>query len=217
MKIITIFKRRGFTLVEIIIVMSLVGFLFFTMFGTYASIQKLIRDQSNAAKKNNQALHVIAMITNDLSNLYFEQWNINSSFVGSDSVISGGAEIDTLSFTSKSEYANASTMQTKAFSIKYFGQHDDNTNKTYLFRQEDPFTKSANSNEGVPIPVLDNITNLQFRYSRNGRDWRNEWNSKTFHRAPNFIEVRFKWMEKEGEREVERDEVILVRPYSIYR
>ncbi len=215
MKIIVISKRRGFTLVEIAIVMSLVGFLFFMMFGTYASIQSLIRNQSNSAQKSNQALHVIAMITNDLSNLYFEPWNINSYFVGSNNIIAGGAEIETLSFISKSEYANSSTMQTKVFGIKYFGQHDENTGKTYLIRQEDPFAKSEDSNEGIPIPILSNVTYLQFRYSRNGRNWKDDWSSKTIRRAPSFIEAHLKWMEGEGE--VERDEVILVRPYSIYR
>ncbi len=203
--------KKGFTLIEIAIVMSLIGFLFFTMFGTYASIQKLIQNQSIVIKKSDQALYVIAMITNDLNNLYFEKWNTNNFFIGKKNTISHDIEIDTLSFTSKSQYANSSTMQTTAFGVKYFGKYDEKTGRAYIFRQEDPFSITS-SNSGIPIPILEEVTQLQFKYSRNGTDWKTNWDSKQAQRAPSFIEVQMKWMEGN----IERSEIISVSPYSIY-
>ena len=206
-------RKSGFTLVEILIVTCLAGFLFFMMFGSYSSIQNLLKEQGRSSQKSNQALYVLSMLTSDLNNLYFENWSLKSFFIGEKVTVSQGFRIDSLRFISKSQYANASTMQTKSFKVQYFGQYDEEANKAYLFRTEDIFVTQDEDTSGFPIPVLEDVIHLEFKYSRDNRNWREDWNSKIHQGAPSFIQAELRWMEGE----VERSEKITVQPYSLYR
>ena len=206
------FERRGFTLVEIIIVMSLIGFLFFIMFGAYFRIQDLIYNQSISSQEGDQAIYVYQMLSNDLNNLSYETWNEKSYFKGEKDILNTGGRADKIYFISKSLYSNSSTMQTKSFAVSYFSKYDDTTQKNHLFRRENPFPDPEKMNSGIPVPVLNNITELKFRYSRNGQIWLDEWDSKISKEAPRVIQAQIKWIEGEDK---ERTQEIFVKPYAV--
>ena len=201
-------KRQGFTLVEILVVIGLTSFLFFSMFGAYFRIKDLLYEQGSSSQKRSHSFSMLEMILNDLRNLYYERWNPNSFFEGKKNIGHNNLQIDTLNFTSSTLYSNASTMQSRVFSINYFGE-EGKDDKIHLVRQESPFIDYKEKTWGIPIPILKDVTHFELQYSGNGSQWQDEWDSKIKRAPPSFVQIKIKWLE--GEREKEK--MILVQPY----
>ncbi len=193
-------SQRGFTLVEIIIVISLVGFLFVAIFGSFLQIQELMHDQNLNSTKHNQAMIAIQAFSDDINNLYYEVGNARSFFTGTEELV-GGKQVDKLNFAVSSAYSNPSTLQGRVFSVTYFGETNDLTGKVNLYRKEDSFLDYANKENGIPIAIIENIEEFSLEYSSNNSQWKQEWNLRQVDRLPCYIRATFRWNENNNIKE----------------
>lgn len=185
-------QRGGFTLIEVLIVLMLMTLLFGAMFGTYIQIRDLIQTQSNASNRSEKIMHVVRTLTLDIRNLRHEKWNEEQIFRARKEVI-GGSRIDRLSLPSGRIFANASTYQTNAFQVSWFGETDTDTGEVTIYRQETMFPQTAGS--GIPVSMAEGVKKFQIEFSLNGRDYFDEWDYSLRKTMPRLIRVTIEWEE----------------------
>ena len=195
--------QKGFTLIEVMVVLGLMGFLFGALFSSYIQIQQLIRDQSLSAQTSFQALTAIRAISDDMNNLYYLDWDSKSFFKGIKNTNIGSATVsrcDMLNFVSGTLYSNSSVLQSRTYSITYFANANEN-GEIILYRQEDAFADYTKPSYGIPVPILKNILKFEVQYSTNRETWKDEWNAKLSKSLPRYIRFTLSWQEGSVTRE----------------
>ena len=205
----------AFSLIELMVVMGLMGFLFGALFSSYLQIQELVHEQSTASQKNIQALTAVKAISDDINNLYYLNWEPRSFFRGvkANGFGSGTSErCDTLNFISSTLYSNSSLLQSRTYSVTYFTATEEASGDLILYRQEDTFVDYTRPSFGIPVPILKSITRFEVQYSTNLTTWKDDWNAKNARSAPRYIKFNLGW--KEGSKI--RDFVFTVSPPIVF-
>lgn len=188
--------RRGFTLVELTIVMALTGFLLLAVFGSYFQIRALLLRQSQASGRNNQAIFLMKTLLHDLNTPLSQNWNKAQFFSGKKEVV-GGKRADRLNFPAGNIYANPSGMQSAVYTVSYYSEPDDK-GQLVLYRREDIFLDSQKREAGLAIPYLENLQEFRLEFSANGQNWVDEWNYAQTRSIPGIIRVHLSWLEPES-------------------
>jgi len=204
-------QNKGFTIIELIIVISLLSVFFLGLMTTYMQIQKLLNVQSNASVQGQQAEELYEILSHDIQNLVYEKWNNDYFFIAQKNV-SGGSRIDRINFISGSLYSNPGILQSPFYNVTYFGKVNNDTGIMTLYRKEDMFVDYKETSLGVPIPVLDNISEFIAEFSLNGKDWQDSWDYSLNKSLPKFIKITIKYFQKEDTNKVERTIMLQTSP-----
>ncbi|MDH4200893.1 MAG: GspJ family type II secretion system protein [Spirochaetia bacterium] len=196
-------RNNAFTIIELIIVVTLVSILFLGILTTYIQIQKLLNSQSSASIKGQQSEELYSILSHDLQNMVFENWNKNFFFAAKKNII-GGERFDILNFISGSAYSNPLVLQSRIYNVSYHGENDPETGSLALYRSEDMFVDYKNHDLGVPIPVLTRVKEFRVEFSLNGRDWEDEWDYSLKKRLPMFIKVTIQYFANDDSGEQSR-------------
>ncbi|MCS6985146.1 MAG: prepilin-type N-terminal cleavage/methylation domain-containing protein [Leptospiraceae bacterium] len=191
-------KRRGFTLLEILIVIALLGSLLLLLFGTHLQIRQLLAEQSKASQKTGDILAFLKTLSSDLHNLVYEKWNSRQHFIARK-VIMGGRRLDELLFTTSRLYNNPASLQTQVHNVHYFADIADGESAV-VYRREDVFADPKNLRQGYAIPMAWDIEELVFEFSQSGQSWEDEWDFAVKQVMPRFIRCTLKWKEGGQER-----------------
>ena len=192
--------NHGFTLIEILVVLSLVGFLFVALFGSYLQVQDVVHNQSQYAHQGNKILSAAKILSDDISNTYYEKKNPDSFFSGKKEIFLQG-RVDKLNLAVISSYSNPSLLQGKVFAVTYFGKLDQDNDTLSLYRKEDNWLDYDNPEQGIPIPLIQDIKEFSLEYSLNRTSWQNTWDLKNSKKIPKYVRATFRWLEGNTERE----------------
>lgn len=184
----------GFTLVEIMIAMTLTGLLLSALFAVNSSINQLVFTNKQSAQTSKQALYVIETLSKDLNNLINQRWNPAMFFKCERKEIQG-KRLDFLSFPSGGLYSNPSTLQSHARSVTWYARTNDATGKTVLYRREDVFIDSKYPHAGLSLPMLDNVHTFAVQFSDQGESWYDNWDYSLKNKMPMYIQVELGWYE----------------------
>ncbi len=186
-------RRRGFTLIEILIVMALLGVLFSVLFGTHMQIRQLLAEQSVASNRTSDILAFMKTLSSDLHNLVYDKWNTRQLFIARKNSVNG-KRIDDLMFTTGRLYNNPSSLQTQVHNVYYFGDVDEN-DQVQIFRREDVFADPRNPGQGFAVPMAAEIEEFSLQFSQGGTSWDDEWDFATKRVMPRYIKCTLKWKE----------------------
>lgn len=185
--------RRGFTLIEVLIVLALLGSLILLLFGTHLQIKELLAEQSIASQKGAEILAFLKTLSLDLNNLVYEKWNTRQHFMARRHQIAG-RRIDELLFSTGRLYNNPASLQNQIHNVQYFGDLDAQDQIT-VYRREDIFVDPKNLAQGYAIPMATGIEELVFEFSQSGQNWEEEWDFAVKQVMPRFIRCTVKWKE----------------------
>ena len=184
-------SNNGFSLIEIMIVLTMVSVLFIGLLTTYRQIQKLLSTQSRASVQGNQAEQLYEILSHDIENMVYEKWNKKFFFKTQKNIVSS-SRIDDLNFITGSLYSNPQVRQSSFYNVTYFGKPDEN-GKLTLYRKEDMFVDYKETSHGVSIPVLTNITEFRVEFSKDGKDWLDTWENLLTKTIPSFIRITIQY------------------------
>lgn len=190
--------KRGFTLIEILIVMGLLGVLFGILFGTHLQVRKLLADQSIASNNSNEVLAFMKTLSADLHNLVYKKWQTKQLFIATKDIV-GGKRIDNLLFTTGRLYNNPASLQTQVHNVSYFGDTTKN-GSIQIFRREDVFADPNNPGQGFAVPMAGNIEEFSVQFSQGGTNWEDEWDFAIKQVMPRYIRCTLRWKERDQER-----------------
>lgn len=190
-------RKKGFTLVEVLISLAAFGILMTALFSFYMAIRGLVFEQTHASQSGNRAINAIKIITRDFQNLVYEPYNSRYFFIVKEQV-TGEVKTVFLNFLSGSLYSNPSLMQSSVYNVTYFGQKDEEASRVDLYRSEDIFADFKNTTGGIKVPLLENIAEFTAEFSLNTDDWRKDWDMTLMKKPPRYIRITLKWYEEEN-------------------
>lgn len=200
-------QKRGFTLLEVTIVIGLVSMLFLALIGTYMQIKKILVSESAAAGNSQAAQFLANAFASDMQNLLFEKWNPRQIFLIKKEFRSG-KRFDAAAFPATTLYANPYVMQSRAHMVSYFTEYDSTNDTFIVYRAEDIFIDAKNPFGGTPVPFLRGAETFQIQLSNNGRDWEDEWDYAIRRSLPRYVKVFISY--KEGDKI--KDYTVELRP-----
>jgi prepilin-type N-terminal cleavage/methylation domain-containing protein len=203
-------KRRGFTLVELLIVIGLAGFIFTTLMAVYMQVKKLTYDQTRVSSQSAAVIDLGVAISYDLANLIYEKYNVRQVFLV-EKELHGGRRFDALVFPSAALNANPSVLQARSFMISYFVERSKTGQEYILYRAEDMFIDPRNLFRGVAVPMLGFVDEFRVECSNNGIDYEESWDYKTRRQMPRYIRAVIRYRPSETSNEIS-EYVVDVRP-----
>lgn len=178
------------TLLEMSIVILLVGFLFFMFFAVIFGLTRVTSLASPESRIKARAFLALENVRSSIDQTYFHRDVKQLWFLG-DEGGSGEDRADRLTFACV--HANADDLGVAAVrEVSFYLEEDRSASKTsyVLFRREDELVDEKPGTGGRHYELMRNVVSLRFRYSLNGRDWRDDWDSTKLRRIPRMVEVR---------------------------
>jgi prepilin-type N-terminal cleavage/methylation domain-containing protein len=203
-------KRRGFTLVELLIVIGLAGFIFTTLMAVYMQVKKLSYDQTRVSSQSSAVIELGVAISYDLENLIFEKYNVRQVF-SVEKELHGGRRFDAFVFPSAALNANPSVLQARSFMVSYFVERNPNGPDYTLYRAEDMYIDYKNLFRGVAVPMLKYVDEFKVEGSNNGIDYEETWDYKTRRQIPRYIKMTIRYRPSELSNEIS-EYIVDVRP-----
>jgi prepilin-type N-terminal cleavage/methylation domain-containing protein len=203
-------SRRGFTLVELLIVIGLAGFIFTTLMVVYLQIKKLAHEQTRVSNQSAAAIEFGTAISYDLANLIFEKYNIRQVFLV-EKELHGGKRFDAFVFPSAALHANPSVLQARSFMVSYFVERDEDGQNYTLYRAEDMFVDYRNLYRGVAVPMVKYVEEFRVEGSNNGVDFEESWDYRSRRQMPRYVRITLFYRASPETNEIS-EYVVEVRP-----
>jgi prepilin-type N-terminal cleavage/methylation domain-containing protein len=203
-------SRRGFTLVELLIVIGLSGFIFTTLMAVYLQIKKLAYEQTRVSNQSAAAIEFGTAISYDLANLIFEKYNIRQVFLV-EKELHGGKRFDAFVFPSAALHANPSVLQARSFMVSYFVERDEDGQNYTLYRAEDMFVDYRNLYRGVAVPMVKYVEEFRVEGSNNGVDFEESWDYRSRRQMPRYVRITLFYRANPETNEIS-EYVVEVRP-----
>ncbi|MCB1315717.1 MAG: hypothetical protein KDK27_07165, partial [Leptospiraceae bacterium] len=181
--------RAGFTLAEMAIVILLVGMLFTMMFAVLISLVDITSMAAPASKMKAKAFLALDNMRSSLNQTYYHSGLPNIWFVGRKN--SGCSQrCDQLTFAAVHPYS-ADLAQPAVREVSFYLKQMDGQPDLYrLMRREDSGIDEEPGEGGLHYELTDNVVSLEFRYTLNGLDYYEEWDSTRRPRMPRIIQIR---------------------------
>jgi len=204
-------KKRGFTLIEILLVSALMGTLFVMMFGTFFQINEIVSFQTSASDRATSALNSLNTLAADFNNLVTDNWynkeatyDIARPYFLVKKNIDSGKRFDFASFISGQYYSNNMALQSRVHTVTYYVKEDETNQKKTLFRRESVFADYKNPHSGISLPLIEEIEEFKIEFSVNGDNWVDDWDYDEKKSFPKYIQVTIKWEQNNTIRQLSR-------------
>ncbi|TGM96244.1 prepilin-type N-terminal cleavage/methylation domain-containing protein [Leptospira yasudae] len=181
--------RKGFTLIEISIVVMILGVIFTGIFSTYYTSLRISRESSSpggAAKRD--ILLAMENIRSTLAMTYFHQTQRRLIFIGRNDG-RGLDRRDRLDFAATHPNSEETSMPEVREVSFYLKPMLDMPDYYALIRREDEMVDRYPKSGGTEYTLLTHVKSFQLKYSRTGAKWEDEWDSKLTKVLPRLIRV----------------------------
>ncbi|GIX43283.1 MAG: type II secretory pathway [Leptospiraceae bacterium] len=174
--------RRGFTLIELALVIATMSILFIVMFSVNFTVSKIAKKNVPISSTRSQAMLVLNLIQNSIRMAYFFPEIEKTVFYGKSNG-NEGERADQLTLTcvsTGSPLAGGGIVKEVSFYRK------DNS----LYIREDQIVDDQPYVGGNHYKILEGVKSFQLSYSLNGVDWQDNWSSKSTRRIPRLVKIR---------------------------
>ena len=166
-------RSSGFTLVEMIVAVAIVGIIAAVVYSSLWGVTRTIEDAREKMELHQAARYILWRMSEEISNAFINERN---SFTGSDAE-SNDYDSDSISFISTS---------------KASGPEQQGTCRIEYYIVEETLFKSV---DGTLSAIIEDADDLDLSYF-DGTDWREDWDSNLEGRLPKMIEVNL-WLKGE--------------------
>jgi general secretion pathway protein J len=183
--------RKGFTLIEISIVVMVLGSIFsgiFMVFYTSNNIARKGASEKGANRK--EILYAIENIRSSIARTYFIDNQRRVLFVGKAEGASGERN-DRIVFCSSNpnaEEEDSASVREVSFYLRKM-EKPKRPGLYYLIRREDEMVDNFPTQGGIEHILLENVKSFQLKYSERGDKWAEDWNSRTTKKIPRLVRI----------------------------
>lgn len=181
-------SKKGFTIVELSIVIGVLSLFLILLYGSYFQIQKFVSTRTHHTKASTRALAAVSLLIKDINSMAFEPWNKKMYIKASQESCPLGA-CPHLQMSVASANYNATTLTAMVNRVTYFV--DVYKDKPALFRSQDAFFNEDKQNPTLGIPILEDINEFRLEYSPDSINWQNDWDNakSSTPRAPELFRL----------------------------
>ncbi len=174
--------RKGFTLIELALVIATMSILFIVMFSVNFTVSKISKKTTPISQFRSQVLITLNIIQNSIRLVYYFPEIEKTVFFGKSNGIQGERK-DQITLTTVS---NGSNLVGGGIvkEISYYVKDDS------LYVREDFIVDDQPYTGGNHYKLLEDVKSFQLNYSLNGVDWQDNWSSKATRRIPRLIRIQ---------------------------
>ncbi len=183
--------RRGFTLIELSIVILILGILVTVMFTTLGSLLQIISSASPYADAKKQTFFALQVLRSGINQAYYLRNQKRLWFIGRKDG-DGDFRQDRLTFASVDPSASELGLPSVREVSYYLRPNPEKAASYILTTREDQIIDDEPGKGGAHYEILSNVQSLKFRYTRNGKDWYEEWDNKKYRSLPLYVEIELK-------------------------
>lgn len=192
--------RSGFTLAEIVIVVLLIGFLFLMMFGVIFGLTQVTTLASPASRAKAAGFLALENIRSSIDQTYFQRDMQRLIFLGKGD---GGNDTHQDQLTFACVHPNADSLGVPAVrEVSFYLEKEEkdpsdnaSNEQTYvLIRREDEMVDDKPGEGGNHYPLVRGVLSLKLRYSLNGKDWKEDWDSTKLRRMPRMVQIQMRML-----------------------
>jgi general secretion pathway protein J len=183
--------RKGFTLIEISIVVMVLGSIFtgiFTVFYTSNHIARKGASEKGANRKD--ILYAVENVRSSIARTYFIDNQRRVLFVGKSDGVAGERN-DRIVFCSSNpnaEEEDSASVREVSFYLRRMDK-PKRPDLYYLIRREDEMVDNFPTQGGIEHILLENVKSFQLKYSERGDKWIEDWNSRTTKKIPRLVRI----------------------------
>ncbi len=178
-----------------IIVVLLGGVLFSMMVGVSFGLTEITTLASPSSQAKADGFLALENMRASLDQTFFQRDIKRLVFLGKRG---GGGETRSDILTFACVHPNADAMGVPAVrEVSYYLEPDPDVDpgegKSYiLIRREDEMIDEQPGQGGNHYPLVGGVVARKFRYSLNGKDWKDEWDSSKIRRIPRMIQIQMR-------------------------
>ncbi|MCP4612554.1 MAG: prepilin-type N-terminal cleavage/methylation domain-containing protein [Planctomycetes bacterium] len=181
------YKKTGFTLVEVMVAVTIGGFIMLVAVGTLKAITssaEMVDTNINAAAEVRFAMN---LISRDLVNFYRDENNENTKLIGITEESADGNISYVVFYTLNRMKARADQPEGDIYEVEYSLQQDGEQSLLTRRLWPNPNTEYADEPHGIQAVIAEDIAIFEVRYF-DGEEWSNEW-PEEMEELPHLIEV----------------------------
>ncbi len=173
----------GYTLIELLMVMALAGFVGSMILGSLVTSKNLFKDTANKTEAIQQIRHSMSMIYRDVQNVVRSS---DTFIIGLDKRIDVNGNphhVDFLSLKLLSKKSTSDISGDNSFVVvRYFADYDEKNGLVFLKKTIVSYDNTDIKKTNV---VCKNINGINFRYLK-GKVWYDKWDSRLL---PDAVEI----------------------------
>lgn len=182
--------RRGFTIAELAIFVLLLSMLFTVMFGAFFGVSRIIKNAGPRSRELADATLALEILRSTIGQTYYHPDAERIVFFARQD---RNTSTDRLTFAAVHPVGGtgSSMVREVSFYLKKMEERGPNGEEYYYLmkREEEPVDKNPGEG-GLHYVILSRVTSLKFKYSLNGREWSDKWNTKQSRRIPRLIQIQ---------------------------
>ncbi|WP_411822690.1 type II secretion system protein GspJ [Leptospira sp. 'Mane'] len=183
--------RRGFTLIEISIVMMVLGSIFTGMFMVFYTSNNIAKKGSSQKGSNRKdILYAVENVRATITRTYYIDNQRRVLFAGKAEGVPGERN-DRISFCTSNPFAeeeDSASVREVSFYLRKM-ENPKMPDLYYLIRREDEMVDSSPTQGGIEHILLENVKSFQLKYSERGDKWVDDWNSRTTKKIPRLVRM----------------------------
>lgn len=189
--------RAGFTIAEIALVILLIGVLLTIVAGMMFGLSNVVSQASPVSQQKGRAFLALENVRASIAMTFFNRDAERLIFYGTPGG-SGELREDRLTFSCvhpNAEGMGAASVRDVSFYLARDESAEANPDAPFiLYRREDQIADKDPGEGGQHYPILKNVASFRLRYTLNGVDWTEEWDSTKSRRIPRMAQIQLRVM-----------------------
>jgi len=182
----------GFTLIEVLLAMAILGVIIAVIYGSFSTASKNIEQAEEVRDETDLARTLISRLSDDIANAYVNtamnrQAKITVFYGKKEEVESGSEKIrhDSISLTTLTNFPRPDTKEMDLWEVGYFFKEKPEGQGYALYRREKRMlSKDVPALEGGDeYEITDKVGSLQLRYTNDEKNWVDEWTQSNLPKA----------------------------------
>jgi len=169
--------ESGFTLLEVLLAMTLFSIVVSVIYGSYSATFRTANQLESRIGINNKARIVMERLVEDLESLYLGY----DGFIKGESEDGQGVRADTLQFTSTAHLVFNKNQQPASYATIGYRVEAADDGLLNLYRSDNPYRPMDNDGveaEGGDYLLCDGLKSVQFTYVNQENDEVDDWDSE---------------------------------------
>ncbi len=182
---------EGFTLLEVLLAMAILAVILTVIYQSFSNAGQGIQQAEDVRDSTDTARTLLSRLTTDIVNAYVNPGMSETFFYGRKAEDEDTKErTDGIFLTTLSNWRRPDTAETELWEVGYYFQDRTEEKKRVLVRREKrELSKDVPPLEGgVEYELTDALKGMQIRYSNDGANWKDEWDSKA-NGIPKAVEI----------------------------
>ncbi len=182
-------RTSGFTLLEVLLAMAILAVIITVIYTSFSTAERNIKQAEESRDDTDVARTLISRLSDDIANAYVspsmnQQGATLTIFYGKKEEVGDGEDKvrhDDIYLTTLTNWRRPDTQEMDLWEVGYYFKEKPEGQGYALYRREKRIlSKDTPALEGGDeYEITDRVVNLQFRYTSDGKNWVDEWDSRS--------------------------------------